>query len=247
MASKSTRRELGAPEPPSPDGPARQSPATRAGAPAPAAATTLDDDAAPRQYEDVLDRVSDAVVALDRHWQYTYVNKQAADLFGRRSEELIGRHIWTVFPEGVGQPFHLAYERALADQVFIQMESFYEPWDRWFENRIYPSSDGLSIFFHDITARKRAEDTARQSAALLRGQNELLEQIARGEPLPRVLDVLLRFVEAQCPGMLSSVLLLDRDHGRVRHGGAPNLPESFTRAIDGQPIGPCAGSCGTAA
>ena len=203
--------------------------------------------AARQQLGNILERISDAFVALDRDWHYTYVNQQAATLFGRRPEDLIGRHIWTEFPEGAGQPFHMAYEKAMAEQVFIQMENYYEPWDRWFENRIYPSPDGLSIFFHEITERKRAEQAARESAELLRCQNQVLELIAEGAPLRETLDFLLRVTEAQCPGMLCSILLLDPDGVRVRHGAAPSLPESFTRAIDGESIGPQAGSCGTAA
>ena len=186
-------------------------------------------------------------MVLDKTWRYTYVNRQAASLFGRLPRDLIGKHIWTEFPEGVGQPFHLAYEKAMAKQVFVQMESYYEPWDRWFENRIYPSSNGISIFFHEITERKQAEQVARENAELLKGQNEVLELIAQGTPLPKTLDFLLRFIEAQCPGMLCSILLLDADGVHVRHGAAPSLPSSFTQAIDGQPIGPSAGSCGTAA
>jgi PAS domain S-box-containing protein len=196
---------------------------------------------------ELLERVSDAFVALDKDWRYTYVNQHAAGLFGRRPEDLVGRHIWTEFPEGVGQPFHLAYEKAMAEQVFIQMENYYEPWDRWFENRIYPSPDGLSIFFHEITGRKHAEQAARESADLLRGQNQVLEAIARGAPVEKTLDLLLRVIEAQCPGLLCSILLLDSDGLHVRHGAAPSLPATFTRYVDGQRIGPCAGSCGSAA
>ncbi len=196
---------------------------------------------------DILDRVSDAFVALDKNWCYTYVNQQAANLFGRRPEDLVGRHIWTEFPEGRGQPFHLAYEKAMADQVFIEMENYYEPWKRWFENRIYPSPEGLSIFFHEITERKLAEQAARENADLLAGQNRVLELIARGAPLRESLDTLLRVIEAQCSGMLCSILLLDSDGIHVRHGAAPSLPDSFIRGIDGQVIGPQAGSCGTAA
>ena len=70
----------------------------------------------------ILDRVSDAFVALDENWHYIYVNQQAASLFGRQPEDPVGRHIWTEFPEGGGQPFHLAYEKAMAEQIFIQME-----------------------------------------------------------------------------------------------------------------------------
>ncbi len=202
---------------------------------------------AEEQLGNILESISDGFVALDKAWRYTYVNRKAASLFGRLPQELIGKHIWTEFPEGVGQPFHLAYEKAMAKQIFIQMENHYEPWDRWFENRIYPSSNGISIFFHEITERKQAEQVARESADLLKGQNEALELIAQGAPLPKTLDFLLRFIEAQCPGMLCSILLLDADGVHVRHGAAPSLPASFTEAINGQPIGPSAGSCGTAA
>ena len=82
---------------------------------------------------------------------------------------------------------------------------------------------------------------------LLEGQNLVVELIARGESLYQVLDTLLRIIQLQCPGMLASILLLDADGTHVRHGAAPDLPEDYVRAIDGLPIGPQAGSCGTAA
>src|SRR6185503_3415634 len=83
------------------------------------------------ELRNIIERVSDAFVALDKDWCYTYVNQHAAALFGRRPEDLIGRHIWTEFPEGVGQPFHLAYERAMAEQVVLELENYYAPWNRW--------------------------------------------------------------------------------------------------------------------
>jgi GAF domain-containing protein len=82
---------------------------------------------------------------------------------------------------------------------------------------------------------------------LLEGQNLVLGLIARGESLRQVLDTLVRVIQLQCPGMLASILLLDPDGIHVRHGAAPDLPENYVRAIDGLPIGPQAGSCGTAA
>jgi PAS domain S-box-containing protein len=79
------------------------------------------------------------------------------------------------------------------------------------------------------------------------GQLEILEGIAAGHPLPRVLEQIVRLVEAQAAGMLGSILLLDQERGVVRTGAAPSLPPGYCRAIDGLPIGPVAGSCGTAA
>src|SRR5215471_5438448 len=86
-----------------------------------------------------------------------------------------------------------------------------------------------------------------ETADLLKGQNQVLEAIARGAPVAETLDLLLRVIEAQCAGMLCSILLLDTDGVHVSHAAAPSLPETFIRAVDGQPIVPRAGSCGTAA
>src|SRR6266566_1363385 len=92
----------------------------------------------------------------------------------------------------------------------------------------------------DITERKRAE-------MLLAGEKRLLEMIARGDSRARILDALCRLVEELDSGSLSSILLFDPKPNQVRHGAAPGLPIKYTEAIDGLVIGPCAGSCGTAA
>ncbi|HEX5636468.1 MAG TPA: PAS domain-containing protein, partial [Gammaproteobacteria bacterium] len=110
----------------------------------------------------VFDRVSDGIVALDTQWRYTYLNTRAAQMLQRRQPgELIGKHIWTEYPEGIGQPFHQAYLRAMETQQAIVFEQLFEPWNVWFENRIYPSPEGLTIYFTDITERKLAETEAK--------------------------------------------------------------------------------------
>jgi len=91
----------------------------------------------------------------------------------------------------------------------------------------------------DVTRRKRGE-------ALRDGESHILEMIARDAPLEETLDSLVRVLEAQFSGLLCSVLLLSEDGQHARHGAAPNLPEAYSRAIDGLCIGPKAGSCGTA-
>lgn len=105
----------------------------------------------------IFERITDGFVAIDRNWRYTYVNARAAVLLGRAPADLVGKHVWSEFPESVGHPFHAAIERAMERQAPEHIEEFYEPWGRWFENRIYPAPDGLSIFFTDITARKQSE------------------------------------------------------------------------------------------
>lgn len=95
-------------------------------------------------------------------------------------------------------------------------------------------------FIRDISARRRDE-------ALLRGQAAVLARVAQGAPLAESLDALARLIEAQAPGLVATILLLDDDGVHLRHGAAPSLPHAFREAIDGAAIGPNAGSCGTAA
>jgi len=77
-------------------------------------------------------------------------------------------------------------------------------------------------------------------------QKRIEEMIAAGAPLPDVLSELVLMIEAQSPEMLCSILLLSDDGNHVRHAVAPSLPESYIKIIDGSPIGPKHGSCGTA-
>jgi PAS domain S-box-containing protein len=131
--------------------------------------------------ENVLERVSDGVVALNAQWRYTYVNGSGGRLLGREASSLVGKHIWTEFPEGRGQKFALAYEKAMSEQRPIKLREHYPPWDRWFENRIYPSPDGLSIFFTDVTEQQKAQDALRASAGELRALGARLSDIREEE------------------------------------------------------------------
>lgn len=78
------------------------------------------------------------------------------------------------------------------------------------------------------------------------GQSRILEMVAANAPLSKILERLVLLIESQSEDMLCSVLLLSDDGEHVRHGAAPNLPAQYVKAIDGAPIGPNHGSCGTA-
>ncbi len=99
----------------------------------------------------ILERVSDGFLALDAGWRITYINEKAAQVFGRRRAELFGRAVWEEFPEGVGTEIYDAYHEAARTQRPLQIESFSAVHGRWFECRVYPAPDGLSVFFQDVT------------------------------------------------------------------------------------------------
>ncbi len=104
----------------------------------------------------LLERIGDGFVALDGESRFVYVNQRAAQIIGRPSEQFIGKHLFSEFPEQTGRPFHEAYERARREQVMTSLESE-SPAHRWFEVRIYPSASGVAIFFTEITERKSFE------------------------------------------------------------------------------------------
>lgn len=109
------------------------------------------------KYRTIMERISDAFVAFDKNWYYTYVNKQAGEVLNRAPGSLVGRQVWKEFPETIGLPIYKAYHKAMDTQQYIHIEHYYPPFDVWVENHIYPSPEGLSVFFRDITGRKIAE------------------------------------------------------------------------------------------
>lgn len=108
----------------------------------------------------------------------------------------------------------------------------------------------LYVVCRDISRREQAERELRKSLeaedAFRAGQGRVLEMIARGATLSEVLASLVTLIEAQSEGMICSVLQLSEDGIHIRHGAAPRLPEIYVQAVNGAPIGPKNGSCGTA-
>jgi PAS domain S-box-containing protein len=117
----------------------------------------------PLQSIELLEHISDGFLALDTQMECTYVNRRGARLLGCKTKDLIGRSYWQLFPEAAGTPFAEACVRALETQQPATVEHASAPGERWFENRIHPSREGLSIFFTDITERKLAEQALSES------------------------------------------------------------------------------------
>jgi PAS domain S-box-containing protein len=105
----------------------------------------------------ILESITDAFYTLDTEWRFTYLNSRAEQLLFRSKDELINQCIWDQFPEAVNSNFYQEYHRAVANQVTVHFEVFYEPLESWFEVRGYPYQDGLSVYFRDVTGRKQSE------------------------------------------------------------------------------------------
>ena len=106
----------------------------------------------------LLETMTDAFFRLDRGWRFTYINSQAERLLFRSRGELLGTNIWEQYPDAVGSQFEQQYSSAMQTGHAVAFEEFFVPLDAWFEVRAMPDAGGLSVFFHDVSTRRHAED-----------------------------------------------------------------------------------------
>ena len=124
----------------------------------------------------VFERITDAFIALDNDWNYTYANKKSAELHYRPIDGLVGRNIWEEYPDLVNEPFYEALHLAKQTGEPQRLELFYSKTNTWFEDLIYPSPDGISVYYHDITDKKNA-------AIILQQAHEKLSYHINNTPL----------------------------------------------------------------
>lgn len=132
-------------------------------------------DAAVAGNSQVTERLTDAFIALDKDWKYTYLNNKAEELHGYSAGELIGKNIWDVFPDVRNEPFFQQLQKAMDTQQPMRVELYYSTRNKWFEDFIYPSPEGVSVYYRDITAQKQAEQQLIRSEQQYRS---LVEQAA---------------------------------------------------------------------
>ena len=111
-----------------------------------------------RRMSDILEKTSDGFFAVDRDWKFTYLNAEAEEMLGAKRETLVGQNLWLKFPDLTGTVFEENFRKVMIDQIAIEFEALDAAEKSCFEVHSYPSSGGISVFFRDITERKRAED-----------------------------------------------------------------------------------------
>lgn len=114
----------------------------------------------------ILESITDAFLTLDRQWQITFINRQGEHLLQCQRQDVMGQNVWEVFPEAVDSIFQQQYETAVRTQESVHFQALYSPLNRWFDIHAYPSSEGLAIYFQDISDRRVLEDQLRQSQRL---------------------------------------------------------------------------------
>jgi PAS domain S-box-containing protein len=144
-----------------------------------------------------LESITDAFYSLDKDWRFSYINSEAERLLGRSRGDLIGKNIWTEFPEAIGTAFDIYFHQAAEGGNKVTFEEYYAPLNNWFRMNAYPSPEGVSVYFQNITEQRRSENQLRLMEACVARMNDLIvitEAEPIDEPGPKILYVNDAFV-----------------------------------------------------
>ena len=192
------------------------------------------------QIASILESITDGFFVLDHHFKVTLWNREAERITGLPAADMLGQPIREKLPDLVDAATWESFQKAFKKKMTVTFEQYNARSDRWLEMSLYPSDQGLFAYFKEVTLRKKQE-------ALLALEKKVLElNTGKRMTLRALLNYFLRGIQQIFPGMYCCVLTLDKDGSSVRLLSAPGLPAIYTHAIDGLPIGPQAGSCGTA-
>jgi diguanylate cyclase (GGDEF)-like protein/PAS domain S-box-containing protein len=199
----------------------------------------------------LIDCLHDNLWVKDVESRFVICNRITATRMGRAEPaDLIGKNDLELLPLEIAQKFFDDEQKVIrTGRPMIDFEEYVYTGSgpkTWLLTTKVPVRNARGDIFG--VAGVSRDITDRRLANLLRdGQSQILEMIAMSAPLGSILDALARLIESQLSEILCSVLLLDEEGRRLRHGAAPSLAPDYVKAIDGVEIGPSVGSCGAAA
>lgn len=116
-----------------------------------------------QRLSEILESIGNGFFTVDHHWTVTYWNKKAEELLGKKREQILGKNLWQEYHEAVSLKFYTEYHRAVRENIAVQFEDYYPPTNMWIEASAFPSAGGLSVYFKDVTERKRQEQALKST------------------------------------------------------------------------------------
>ena len=127
-----------------------------------------------KELEMVMNRISDGVVSVDTNWRYTFLNDAAMATHPLGKEQTLNKIIWDIHPEMKGTVFWDKYHEAMATKKVVEIENYYPPMDTWFSVKVYPSEDGLTIFYKNITENKKLQQQQVLFASIVNSSDDAI-------------------------------------------------------------------------
>jgi PAS domain S-box-containing protein len=122
----------------------------------------------------ILESIGDAFFAVDKNWMVTYWNKTAEKVLGKGRAEMMGHNLWEIFSDSIASESYKKYHQAVQTQQAVHFEDHYAPLNKWYEISAYPTGNGLSVYFKDVTDRKVSETRLNELNESLRKQTKEL-------------------------------------------------------------------------
>lgn len=117
---------------------------------------------------DILESIRDGFFALDKEWRYTYVNQRAVQIAELTSDQMIGKTIWELFPFLKDTPAEKYYHQAMEERMPVQFITRGYKTGRIYDIHVYPSQEGISVFYVDISDQTKAEQALRENRERLK-------------------------------------------------------------------------------
>jgi PAS domain S-box-containing protein len=184
----------------------------------------------------ILEKTTDGFFAVDSEWKLTYVNAEAEVMVGRKRDELLGGLLWERFPELVGSVFQTNYEKIMTERVAAEFEAVDATGKVWYEVHAYPSNGGVSVFFRDISERKKSE-TERLTTSKLESLGTLAGGIAHD--LNNILTVIsgnIGLAQIEAPVDCGSLLGFLSKAGQAAQHAAHLSSQLLTFSKGGAPL-----------
>jgi PAS domain S-box-containing protein len=167
-----------------------------------------------KEVMEVFERVSDGFLSLDTNWIFTYVNSRAEQILNQPKGYLLGKNIWEYHTTAT-PAFYKACREAMEKQRYQHLESIYKPSHRHFEVHIYPSANGLSVYFTDITERKDAEQKVLKASRLYATISEVNKAIVYADSPEKLFRDICNVVVESGKFRMAWVGLIDKESRMV--------------------------------
>lgn len=106
----------------------------------------------------IFESVTDGVAVIDRYWRFKYINDQAAQIIGLPKPDILGRTVFKIVPDFKNTSLYKTFLKTRKEKTPNIVEFYYKPHDCWYESRLFPMDDGITVYFHDVTQRKLLEN-----------------------------------------------------------------------------------------
>src|SRR2546423_2641509 len=184
----------------------------------------------------ILEKTTDGFFAVDSEWKLTYINAEAEAMVGHKRDELLGGLLWEKFPALIGTLFQTNYERVMAEHVALEFEAVDASGKIWYDVHAYPSNGGISVFFRDISERKKSE-TERLTTSKLESLGTLAGGIAHD--LNNILTVIsgnIGLAQIEAPADSGSLLGFLSKAGQAAQHAAHLSRQLLTFSKGGAPL-----------